>query len=75
MRLGYSIRIFGPIRLSGTLWRSKRRRRKGYHGTLPGWSAVTITAGPNLPRRALREKPGDELHSAAMTAAGHSIVA
>ena len=34
-RLGWSIPLPGPFRLSGTLWRSKRRR--GYHGTLPGW--------------------------------------
>jgi hypothetical protein len=39
MRLGWSIPLPGPFRLSGTIWRSKPRRRKGrgYHGTLPGW--------------------------------------
>lgn len=39
MRLGWSIRVLGPIRLSGTLWRSKPRskRRTVYHGQLPGW--------------------------------------
>ena len=35
MRLGWSIPLPGPFRLSGTIWRSKRRR-PGYHGTLPG---------------------------------------
>jgi hypothetical protein len=34
MRLGWSIPLGGPFRLSGTIWRSKRRRR-GYHGKLP----------------------------------------
>jgi hypothetical protein len=34
MRLGWSIPLPGPFRLSGTLWRSRPR---GYHGTLPGW--------------------------------------
>jgi len=39
MRLGWSIPLSGPFRLSGTIWRSKRRRhrRRVYHGTLPGW--------------------------------------
>jgi hypothetical protein len=38
MRLGWSIPLPGPFWLSGTVWRSKRRRRRGYHGTLPGWT-------------------------------------
>lgn len=37
MRLGWSIPLPGPFFLSGTLWRSRRRRARGYHGTLPGW--------------------------------------
>lgn len=38
MRLGWSIPLPGPFRLSGTVWRSKRRRKgRVYHGTLPGW--------------------------------------
>ena len=40
MRLGWSIPLPGPFRLSGTIWRSKprrRRRRPVYHGVLPGW--------------------------------------
>jgi hypothetical protein len=41
MRLGWSIPLPGPFRLSGTIWRSKRRRRGRrrlvYHGQLPGW--------------------------------------
>jgi hypothetical protein len=52
MRLGWSIRIFGPVRLSGTLWRSKRRRarRRGrvYHGTLPGWKCAHNHSRPEL---------------------------
>lgn len=36
MRLGWSVPLPGPFRLSGTLWRSRRRPR-GFHGTLPGW--------------------------------------
>jgi hypothetical protein len=35
MRLGWSIGLPGPFRLSGTIWRSRRRRT--YRGTLPGW--------------------------------------
>jgi hypothetical protein len=41
MRLGWSIPLPGPFRLSGTVWRSKPRRRPQapvYHGTLPGWA-------------------------------------
>lgn len=38
MRLGWSIPLPGPFRLSGTIWRSRRRQRLVYHGTLPdGW--------------------------------------
>lgn len=39
MRLGWSIPLPGPFRLSGTIWRSRYRRRRApvYHGTLPGW--------------------------------------
>jgi hypothetical protein len=47
IRLGWSVPLPGPFRLSGTLWRSKRRRpkRRGparpvYHGTLPGWKCT-----------------------------------
>jgi hypothetical protein len=36
MRFGWSIPLPGPFRLSGTLWRSRPRRRV-WHGTLPGW--------------------------------------
>jgi hypothetical protein len=38
MRLGWSIPLPGPFRLSGTIWRSQRRRGPVYHGTLPGWA-------------------------------------
>lgn len=40
MRLGWSVPLPGPLRLSGTIWRSRRRRNKRrqvYHATLPGW--------------------------------------
>jgi hypothetical protein len=39
MRVGWSI-LPGPFRVSGTVWRSKRRSRSrrapSWHGTLPG---------------------------------------
>lgn len=38
MRLGWDIPLPGPFFLSGTIWRSKRRRGPVYHGTLPGWT-------------------------------------
>lgn len=34
MRIGWSIRLPGPFYLAGTLWRSKKRRQRVYHGTL-----------------------------------------
>lgn len=37
MRLGWHIPLPGPFSLSGTLWRSRRRRARVYRGTLPGW--------------------------------------
>lgn len=37
MRLGWRIPLPGPFSLSGTIWRS-RRRRQVFHGTLPGWT-------------------------------------
>jgi hypothetical protein len=37
MRIGWSIPLPGPFRVSGTVWRSPSKRRPGYHGTLPGW--------------------------------------
>lgn len=39
MRIYWSERLFGPLRIGGTLWRSKPKRRRGpvYHGELPGW--------------------------------------
>jgi hypothetical protein len=36
MRLGWHVHLLGPFSVGGTIWRSRRRRR-GYHGTLPGW--------------------------------------
>jgi hypothetical protein len=36
MRIGWRIPLPGPFYLGGTVWRSRRRRRT-YHGTLPGW--------------------------------------
>jgi hypothetical protein len=37
MRIGWRIPLPGPFYLGGTLWRSRRRRGRVYHGTLPGW--------------------------------------
>jgi hypothetical protein len=54
MRLGWSIPLPGPFRLSGTIWRSKRRRhrkrRTVWHGTLPGvhWQCPHNHARPDL---------------------------
>lgn len=60
MRLGWSVRIFGPLRLSGTLWRSKRRRsrRRGpvYHGTLPGWKCPHNHSRPDLAEACARRE-------------------
>jgi hypothetical protein len=47
MRLGWHIHLFGPFSVGGTLWRSKRRRR-GYHGTLPGWKCPHGHSRPDL---------------------------
>jgi hypothetical protein len=48
MRLGWRIPLGGPFSLSGTVWRSKRRRRRGYHGTLPGWQCPHNHSRENL---------------------------
>lgn len=42
MRLGWSIPLPGPFFLSGTVWRCRPRRRprRGFHGTLPGWECA-----------------------------------
>lgn len=38
MRLGWRVHLFGPLYVGGTIWRSRRRRRQVWHGTLPdGW--------------------------------------
>jgi hypothetical protein len=37
MRLGWRIHLLGPFSVGGTVWRSRRRRGRVYHGTLPGW--------------------------------------
>lgn len=47
MRLGWSIPLPGPFRLSGTIWRSKRRRR-GHRGTLPGWKCPHLHSRAEL---------------------------
>ena len=39
MRLGWHVHLFGPFGVGGTIWRSRPRRRRVYHGTLPdGWT-------------------------------------
>jgi hypothetical protein len=49
MRIGWSIPLGGPFRLSGTVWRSKSRRR-GYHGALqnPRWTCPHNHSRPDL---------------------------
>ncbi len=48
MRLGWSVPLPGPFRLSGTVWRSRRRRREVWHGTLPGWKCPHDHSRPDL---------------------------
>jgi hypothetical protein len=52
MRIGWRIPLPGPLSLSGTLWRSKRRRRRAHHGTLtdPATGAVLWTCPHNHER-------------------------
>jgi hypothetical protein len=38
MRIGWHIPLPGPFSIGGTVWRSKRRRQRGIHGKLPGWT-------------------------------------
>ena len=45
MRIGWSIPLPGPFRVGGTVWRSKRR---GMHGTLPGWKCPHNHSRPDL---------------------------
>jgi len=47
MRLGWRIPLPGPFSLGGTLGRSRRRRR-GWHGTLPGWRCPHNHSRPDL---------------------------
>lgn len=42
MRLGWHVHLLGPFGVGGTIWQSKRRRRRtpywsGVHSALPGW--------------------------------------
>jgi hypothetical protein len=59
MRIGWRIPLPGPFYIGGTVWRSKRRRR-GYHGTLPGWKCEhvhrTRTAAEECANRELRRR-------------------
>jgi hypothetical protein len=48
MRIGWHIPLPGPFSVGGTLWRSKPRRRRGYHGTLPGWKCPHNHSRPDL---------------------------
>lgn len=62
MRLGWSIPLPGPFRLSGTVWRSKPRRRGPvYHGKIGRWTCPhnhqrEDTAVACARREALRRK-------------------
>jgi hypothetical protein len=64
MRIGFSIPLPGPFRLSGTVWRSKRRRRRGrtWHGTLPAgnghraWRCPHNHSRPDLARDCARRE-------------------
>lgn len=47
MRIGWHIPLPGPFSIGGTVWRSKRRRR-GYHGTLPSWKCPHNHSRPDL---------------------------
>ena len=60
MRIGWHIPLPGPFSIGGTVWRSKSRRRRsrthprtaaarrGYHGTLPGWTCPHNHSRPDL---------------------------
>jgi hypothetical protein len=48
MRIGWRIPLPGPFSVGGTVWRSKPRRRRGYHGTLPGWKCPHNHSRPDL---------------------------
>jgi hypothetical protein len=48
VRIGWHIPLPGPFSVGGTLWRSKPRRRPGYHGTLPGWKCPHNHSRPDL---------------------------
>jgi len=60
VRIGWHIPLPGPFSIGGTVWRSKSRRRRprtrrhtaatrrGYHGTLPGWTCPHNHSRPDL---------------------------
>ena len=59
MRIGWRIPLPGPFSVSGTVWRSKPRRRskpghpaqqrqRGYNGTLQGWTCPHNHSRPDL---------------------------
>jgi hypothetical protein len=53
MRLGWHVHLFGPFGVGGTIWQSRRRRRrrKGFHGTLPdGWTCPHNHTRPDTAR-------------------------
>ena len=60
-RIGWSIPLPGPFYLAGTLWRSRRRRARTYHGTLAdGWTCGhahrTESAAEECARREQRRR-------------------
>lgn len=67
VRIGWSIPLPGPFRLSGSLGRSRRRRV--YHGTLPGWKCWHAHRHPEQARACARREaqrrhrdPGRKAH-------------
>ena len=61
MRLGWHVPLPGPFTLSGTIWRSRRRRARSYHGSLPGgWTCAhahrTESAAEACARREQRRR-------------------
>jgi hypothetical protein len=69
MRIGWHIPLPGPFSIGGTLWRSKSRRRRGYHGTLPGWKCPHNHSRPDLARACANREAARRAAGAAPTTA------